>query len=168
MKMASGVAPVGELREAGVVVGLGTDGPANNNGLDLFGEMKAACLLQNISRRAPGSLRAEDALEMATIDGARAIGQGDRLGSLEEGKQADIVLIDLARPNTWPAHDPVANIVFAARASNVDTVIVDGQVLMRGGAVTVCDEAEVIEEAAAAATALSEILPSRTPRWPVL
>ncbi len=166
MKMASGVAPVRDLREAGVIVALGSDGPANNDCFDLFGEMKAACLLQNLSRRAPGTLRAEDALEMATIGGARAIGQADDIGSLEEGKRADIVLVDLAHPHSWPVHDPVSNLVYAARGANVATVIVNGEVLMRDGVVTVCDEREVMAAAATAAKDVDRILPPPVPRWP--
>lgn len=166
MKMASGVAPVGDLREAGVVVALGSDGPANNNSFDLFGEMKTACLLQNLSRRGPGSMHAEDALEMATIGGAVAIGQADDIGSLEEGKRADIVLVDLAQPHTSPVRDPVSNLVYAARGANVATVIVNGEVLMRDGVITVCDERAVMTAAARAASDVDRILPSSVPRWP--
>src|SRR5581483_959259 len=131
MKMASGVAPVTKLRRAGVNVTLGTDAGANNNAHDMIREMKAACLLQAISTMAPSALPAEDALEMATIDAARAIGRADDLGSLEEGKIADMILIDLKQPHTTPIHDPISNLVYAAHGGNVDTVIVGGRVLLR-------------------------------------
>lgn len=167
MKMASGTLASHELREAGVVVALGTDGPANNNSFDLLREMKAACLLANATGRRAGTLHAEDALEMATIDGARAIGQGDILGSLEVGKRADIVLIDLAHPHTWPVTDPVSNVVFAAHGGNVDTVLVDGRILLRGGTLLVADEPEILMDAARAATAVAPLLPDRPWRWPV-
>ena len=166
MKMASGAAPVRDLRDAGVVVALGTDGPANNNCFDLFGEMKAACVLQNLSRGAPGTLHAEDALEMATIGGAQAIGQADEIGSLEAGKRADIVLVDVAHPHTSPVRDPVSNLVYATRGANVATVIVNGVVLMRDGVVIVCDERVVMAAAARSANEVDRILPPPIPRWP--
>jgi len=153
MKMASGIAPVGALRAAGVTVALGTDGAANNNSFDMIREMKAACLLQNASN-GPGTLTAEAALAMATIDGARAIGREADLGSLERGKRADLVLVDLARPHTWPVADPISNVVYAAHGGNVDTVIVDGQVLMRAGKVLVADEDRIMHDATVAAEAL--------------
>jgi len=166
MKMASGTTPVRDLRDAGVTVALGTDGAANNNCFDLIREMKAVCLAQNAARRRWATLTAEDALEMATIEGARALGQADQIGSLEPGKRADIVLVDLARPHTWPVANPVSNLVYAAHGANVDTVMVDGRVLLRGGKLVHVDEAAILDEAAAAATRLDKLLPVRAPRWP--
>ncbi len=166
MKMASGVTPVRDLRDAGVTVALGTDGGANNNTFDMVREMKAACLVQNVTRRRPGTLTAEHALEMATIEGARALGQEDDLGSLEPGKRADVVLVDLARAHTWPVADPISNLVYAAHGGNVDTVIVDGRVLMRGGTLTEVDEEAVLRDAAAAAAKVASLLPERPARWP--
>jgi len=166
MKMASGTTPVRDLRDAGVTVALGTDGAANNNSFDMVREMKAACLAQNASRRRAGTLHAEDALEMATIDGARALGLGDELGSLEPGKLADVVLVDLARAGTWPVHDPVSNLVYAAHGGHVDTVIVDGSVLLRAGRPMRVDEAAVLDDAARAAEAVAPLLPRRPERWP--
>ncbi len=165
MKMASGTTPVRDLRDAGVTVALGTDGAANNNSFDMVREMKAACLAQNAARRA-GTLTAEDALEMATIDGARALGIADDLGSLEAGKRADVVLVDLARPHSWPVADPVSNLVYAAHGGNVDTVIVDGKALVRGGVPVGVDEAAVLAAAGAAAARAASLLPDRAPRWP--
>jgi len=166
MKMASGTTPVRDLRDAGVTVALGTDGAANNNCFDLVREMKAVCLVQNASRRRWATLTAEDALEMATIEGARAIGQTDQIGSLEPGKRADVVLVDLARAHTWPVADPVSNLVYAANGADVDTVIVDGRVLLRGGELVHIDEAAILDEAAAAAARLDVLLPPRPRRWP--
>jgi len=165
MKMASGVTPVRDLRDAGVIVALGTDGAANNNSFDLIREMKAACLGQNSSRRRAGTLTAEDALEMATIDGARALGQADEIGSLEPGKRADLILVDLARAHTWPVADPIANLVYAAHGGNVDTVIVDGRVLLRDGGLAAVDEAAILADAARAATEAARVLPVRARRW---
>jgi 5-methylthioadenosine/S-adenosylhomocysteine deaminase len=166
MKMASGVAPVRDLRDAGVTVALGTDGGANNNSYDLIREMKAACLLQNSTRQRFGTLTAEDALEMSTIAGAAAVGQLDQLGSLEPGKRADIVLVDLERAHSWPATDPVSNLVYAAHGGNVDTVIIDGRVVLREGRLQGVDEAAILAEATTAAARLDGILPSRPRPWP--
>ena len=166
MKMASGVAPVRDLRDAGVTVSLGTDGGANNNSYDLIREMKTACLLQNSNRRRFGTLTAEDALDMATVGGALAIDQLAQLGSLEAGKQADIVLIDLERAHTWPVTDPVSNLVYAAHGGNVDTVMIGGRIVLRDGRPQGIDEATILADAAAAADRLDEILPFRPRPWP--
>jgi 5-methylthioadenosine/S-adenosylhomocysteine deaminase len=155
MKMATGIAPLVELADAGVNVSLGTDGGANNNSHDMLAEMKAACLLQNVSRGRAGALKAERALEMATIGGARAIGRAHDLGSLEPGKLADVVLLDCARPNTAPALDPVSTVVYSANPANVDTVIIGGSIVVRGGAVENVNEREVVAEAQAAAARLT-------------
>ena len=167
MKMATGMTPVRDLRDAGVTVALGTDGAANNNCFDLVREMKAACVSQNAARRRWATLTAEDALEMATIEGARALGQADQIGSLEAGKRADIVLVDLARAHTWPVTNPVSNLVYAAHGADVDTVIVDGRVLLRAGELVGVDEGAILDEAARAASRLDAILPVRPQRWPV-
>jgi cytosine/adenosine deaminase-related metal-dependent hydrolase len=166
MKMASGTTPIRDLRDAGVTVALGTDGAANNNCFDMIREMKAACLTQNAARRHAATLTAEDALEMATIDGARALGQDGEIGSLEAGKRADVVLVDLERAHTWPVADPLSNLVYAAHGANVDTVIVDGRILMRGGILTGVDEAAVLRDASAAAARVGALLPDRPRRWP--
>jgi cytosine/adenosine deaminase-related metal-dependent hydrolase len=147
MKMATGIAPLAELLGAGVNVSLGTDGAANNNSSDMLGEMKAACLLANASGGHAGSLTALQALELATLNGARAIGREHELGSLEPGKLADLVLVDLAMPNTTPVLDPVSNVVFAAHPGNVDSVIIDGRVLMRGRTIQQLDERAILVEA---------------------
>jgi 5-methylthioadenosine/S-adenosylhomocysteine deaminase len=165
MKMASGVTPVRDLRDAGVTVALGTDGAANNNTFDLIREMKAACLAQNSARGRAGTLTAEDALEMATIEGARALGLADEIGSLEPGKRADVVLVDLARAHTWPVSDPISNLVHAAHGGNVDTVIVDGRVLLRGGRPVGVDEEAILDDAARAVARIDSLLPTRPRRW---
>jgi 5-methylthioadenosine/S-adenosylhomocysteine deaminase len=153
--MATGIAPLAELLGAGVNVSLGTDGAANNNSSDMLGEMKAACLLANASGGHAGSLTALQALELATLNGARAIGREHELGSLEPGKLADLVLVDLAMPNTTPVLDPVSNVVFAAHPGNVDSVIIDGRVLMRGRTIQQLDERAILVEAQRAAERLA-------------
>jgi len=143
MKMATGVLPLPDVLEAGVTVALGTDGALNNNTHDMFAEMKVACLLQNSVRHRAGTISPETALEMATINGAKALGREHELGSLEKGKLADIVLLDMRRPQSMPAFDVVSNLVFATNPSNVDTVIVGGRVVVKGGKVIGIDEAEL-------------------------
>ena len=167
-KMATGVTPITALLAAGVNVSLGTDGGANNNSHDMIREMKAGCLLESSVRRRAGALTAEAALERATIAGARAIGRADDLGSIEVGKRADIVLVDLWQAHTAPATDPVSSLVFAAHAGNVDTVIIDGRVVMRGRVVGGVDEEAVLADAARAAQRVgANIIPPHRPAWPV-
>ncbi len=134
MKLASGgTAPVPEMWEAGIPVGLGTDGPASNNGLDMFDTMKVTALLHKNSRWDPTIMNAQQVLDMATIDGARCIGREKDLGSVEIGKRADLVLLDLRDPNLIPIHRKetvVSDLVYSANGQNVDTTIVDGKPLM--------------------------------------
>ncbi len=134
MKLASGgTAPVPEMWEAGIPVGLGTDGPASNNGLDMFDTMKMTALVHKNSRWDPTIMNAQRVLDMATIDGARCIGREKDLGSVEIGKRADLVLLDLRDPNLIPIHGKetvVSDLVYSANGQNVDTTIVDGKPLM--------------------------------------
>ncbi len=130
MKLASGIAPVPQLLAAGVCVGLGTDGAASNNNLDLFLEMDTAAKLHKVATLDPTVLDAETVLRMATIEGARALGLAGRIGSLEPGKQADLILIDTRKPHLTPLYHAASQLVYAARGSDVSTVIVDGRILM--------------------------------------
>ncbi len=147
MKIASGTPKIKTLIDLGITVGIGTDGPASNNNLDMFEEMKTAALLQKIRYMDPTVLQAQQVLEMATTDGAKALGLEKTVGSLEVGKKADIILIDFRKPHLTPLHDPYANIVYSARGSDVDTVIVDGKLLMEGRKVKTLDELEVMQKA---------------------
>lgn len=147
MKMADGIAKVPQMRSAGVTVALGCDAATNNNCHDMIREMKAASLLHNVMMMDASALTAEDVLEMATIEGARAIGREAELGSLEVGKQADLILINLRQPHTMPVYDLLGNLVYAAHGGNVDTVIVAGKVLMRHRQVLVADEEAILAEA---------------------
>jgi 5-methylthioadenosine/S-adenosylhomocysteine deaminase len=134
MKLASGgTAPVPEMLDAGVRVGLGTDGPASNNGLDMFDTMKMTALVHKNSRWDPTIMNAQRVLDLATIEGARSIGRESDLGSVEEGKRADLVLLDLRDPNMIPIHRKetvVSDLVYSANGQNVDTTIVEGKPLM--------------------------------------
>lgn len=148
MKLATGQAmPFAALKEAGVVLGLGTDGAASNNNLDMFESVKFAALLQKFAHQDPTILPAAEAFEMATLGGARALGID--AGLVGEGRLADLILVDLKRPEMVPRHDDLSNLVYAAHGNVVDTLICDGQVLMKGRRVK--SEAEILEKAAAVA-----------------
>src|SRR5467141_1602829 len=148
MMIASGVAPVPELRAAGVAVGLGTDGPAgSNNDLDLMEEMDLAAKLQKITKMDPQALGAKAVVEMATIEGARALHMEKEIGSLEAGKKADLVLIGLDAPNAVPMYDVYAQLAYALKGSDVETVIIGGRVVMRDKKLLTVDEPAVIAKA---------------------
>lgn len=147
MKIAVGVSKVKDLMSLGLTVGIGTDGPASNNSLDMFESMKIAALLQKLHYQDPTVLPSETVLKMATIDGARALRLDNLTGSLEVGKEADLILIDVKKPHLTPMHNPYANIVYSTRGSDVDTVIVNGKILMENHKVKTLDEDEVIRDA---------------------
>jgi 5-methylthioadenosine/S-adenosylhomocysteine deaminase len=152
--LASGVAPVGELRRAGVKVGLGTDGPAGGQRQDLFECMKSSVLLQRVHALDPSAARAEDALEMAPIDGAALLGVDG--GSLEPGKLADLVVVDLRGPHLHPFHRAATALAYSARGADVRMTVVGGEVVFEDGRCTRVDEDEVVVEAQARAEALVE------------
>ncbi len=148
MMIASGVSPVPEMRAAGVAVGLGTDGPAgSNNDLDLMEEIDLAAKLAKISKMNPLALNAKSVVEMATIDGARAIHMEKEIGSLEAGKKADLILISLNEPNAVPMYDIYAQIAYSLKGSDVETVIISGKVVMRDHRLLTVDEPKVLEKA---------------------
>lgn len=151
MKLGLGVAKVKHLTSLGVNVCLGTDGPASNNTLDMLENMKFTALLQKLAYHNPAVFSAYEILEMATIKGAKALGIADAVGSLEAGKRADIILVDFDKPHLKPLHDIFANIIYAAHGSDVDTVIVDGKILMEKRHVKTLKEADVIRKAEKAA-----------------
>lgn len=148
MKIATGgYAPVPELLDAGVVVSLGTDGAASNNTLDMFETMKFTALLHKQHRWDPKILPAQTVFDLATIFGAKALGLQDQIGSLEEGKQADIVLVDFRTPRLTPCHDPISHVVYAAHGSDVSTTIVQGTPVFLENKVCTIDEDLVISNA---------------------
>jgi 5-methylthioadenosine/S-adenosylhomocysteine deaminase len=148
MMLASGVSPVAEMRAAGVAVGLGTDGPAgSNNDLDLMEEMDLAAKLAKITKMDPLALNAKAVVEMATIDGARALHMEKEVGSLEAGKKADLILISLDEPNAVPMYDVYAQLAYALKGSDVETVVIAGRVVMRDRKVLTVKEEEVIAKA---------------------
>ena len=140
-------APVVAALAAGVPVGIGTDGPASNNDLDMFDEMDAAAKLQKFMLGDPAALPAETVFRMATMGGARVLNLHDEIGSLEPGKRADIVLVDMQRPGLTPLYRVYSHLVYAARGSDVSTVIVNGRVVVRNREILTVDEEEVMERA---------------------
>ncbi|AOQ23631.1 5-methylthioadenosine/S-adenosylhomocysteine deaminase [Moorella thermoacetica] len=143
LKLASGVAPVKEMLAAGVNVAIGTDGAASNNNLDMVAETRTAALLAKGITGDPTVVPAHKALVMATLNGARALGLEKEIGTLEAGKKADLILVDMRQPHLMPPNDVEANLVYAARGSDVDTVIVNGKILMARGEVKTLDAEEI-------------------------
>ena len=137
-------------RAAGVNVGIGTDGAASNNDLDMFEAMRQAAFQQKLVTMDPTAISAADAIEMATLRGARAIGR-NRLGSLAAGMLADVIIVEMSKARQQPLFDPVAQIVYASRGDDVVTTIVNGRILMRDRKVLTLDESKVLSEARAAA-----------------
>jgi 5-methylthioadenosine/S-adenosylhomocysteine deaminase len=148
MMLASGVAPVVDMRAAGVDVGLGTDGPAgSNNNLDMVEEMASAARLQKVSRSDAKALSARNVLEMATIGSARVLNMADRIGTLESGKRADVIIVDLQQPKSQPVYSVESAIVYAASGSSVVTTICDGRILMRNRRVLTVDVPATLRKA---------------------
>ncbi|MBW2406020.1 MAG: amidohydrolase [Deltaproteobacteria bacterium] len=146
MKLASGIAPVPALLKAGVTVGLGTDGCASNNNLDLFSEMDTAAKLHKVSAMDPMLMDAVTVLKMATIEGARSLGLHDITGSLEVGKQADVIILDTHKPHLVPVYNPVSHIVYAAQGSDVQDVIVNGRILVKDRKLLSVDLGNILEK----------------------
>ena len=147
MKLASGVAPVPDLLARGVTVGLGTDGCASNNNLDLFQEMDTAAKLHKVHRLDPTVMPAPTVLEMATLGGARVLGMEKEIGSLEEGKKADVIILDLNKPHLQPVYNIISHLVYSATGADVRDVIIDGKVIMENRKLLTLDEEEILRKA---------------------
>ncbi|WNS80570.1 5'-deoxyadenosine deaminase [Domibacillus sp. DTU_2020_1001157_1_SI_ALB_TIR_016] len=148
LKLASGIADVPELLDAGSSVSLGADGAPCNNNLDMFNEMRLAALIQK-PIHGPTSMNARTVFRMATIGGARAVGMGHEIGSIEAGKRADLVMLNLNHFHTFPSYDvdPVSRIVYSATRADVETTIVDGRIVMENGMMKTIDKTTVLREA---------------------
>ena len=146
MKLASGIAPVPELLKAGVTVGLGTDGCASNNNLDLFSEMNTTAKLHKVNAMNPTLMDAVTVLKMATINGAKALGLDDIIGSLEIGKKADVIVIDTRKPHLVPIFNPISHMVYAAQGSDVQDVIVNGRLLVKDRELLTINIKDIIEK----------------------
>jgi 5-methylthioadenosine/S-adenosylhomocysteine deaminase len=147
MKLASGAAPVTKYLAAGVKLGLGTDGAASNNDLDMFEAMRQASFLAKLTTRDPTAVKAQDALDMATLGGARVIGMEKLLGSLETGKRADLITVSMRAARQTPIYDPVSHIVYVTRGDDVRSTIVNGKVLMSDRRLRTLDRESVIADA---------------------
>jgi 5-methylthioadenosine/S-adenosylhomocysteine deaminase len=147
MKLSSGISPVSELLRKEACVSLGTDGPASNNNMDMFEEMKIAALLQKVTTMDPTVLNADQVFKMATINGAKSLGLEDQIGSIEVGKKADITLIDTRSPQLTPFRNPISHLVYSANGGNVDTVICNGKILMKNRELLTLDENMILEAA---------------------
>ena len=145
MKLASGVAPLPDMLNAGVTVGLGTDGCASNNNLDIFAEMDMAAKLHKVHRLDPMVMDAGTVVRMATCEGAKALGLGNITGNLIPGMKADIIIIDLNKPHLTPIYNEFSHLVYTVNGGDVDTVLINGKVVMRGRKLLTIDENEVME-----------------------
>jgi 5-methylthioadenosine/S-adenosylhomocysteine deaminase len=161
MKIASGVSPVAKMLAAGVRVGIGTDGAASNNDLDLWEEMRLAAFLAKVDGMDPEALPAIEVLSMATDGGARAVGLDDVAGSLETGKRADLIQVAFDDVHHVPTYDVISHLVYVTDEQDVATVIVDGQVLMRDREMTTIDTQRVRAEATALAANIRDALNER-------
>ena len=164
MKLASGTAPVTSYLRNGVALGLGTDGAASNNDLDMFEAMRVASLLHKLQTMDPRVVGAKTALEMGTIGGARALGMEKQIGSLETGKRADLIVVNASGARHTPMYDPISHLVYVTRGSDVETTIVHGKVLMRDRKVLTLDEAAILKEAEGWAAKVRAAVSPREPR----
>jgi len=155
LKLGSGIAPVAEMLERGIPVSLGADGAPCNNRLDMFTEMRTAALLQK-AQHGPEVLPAARVLRIATIDGARALGLAEEIGSLEVDKRADLIVVDLNNLHAAPETDVISSLVYSAQASDVRTTIIDGRIVMRDRELTTMNEADVMAEANREAASLKQ------------
>lgn len=147
MKLASGISPVAKMMDKGINLSIGTDGAASNNNLDMFEEMKIAALQQKVKNMDPTVLKAEDVFKMVTMGGATALGLADDIGTIEVGKKADLVLVDMKAPHLTPFRNPFSHLVYAANGGDVDTVLCNGQILMQDRDLLLMDEKDILLQA---------------------
>jgi 5-methylthioadenosine/S-adenosylhomocysteine deaminase len=147
MKLASGIAPAADLLAAGVTLGLGTDGCASNNNLDLFTEMDTAAKLHKIQTMDPTVMDAVTVMRMATIQGAGALGMEQITGSLEKGKRADVIIMDTNKPHLTPMYNPYSHVVYAARGNDVSHSIINGRLVMEDRRLLTLDLEDVMAKA---------------------
>ncbi len=145
MKLASGIAPVVKMLEAGITVGIGTDGSASNNDVDVFGEMNSVAKIHKVDTMDPTAMNSLQTLHAATVGGARVLGAGQEIGSLTPGKKADIIVLDLDQPHLTPIYNPVSHLVYAARGSDVVHSLINGRIIMRDREITTLDEPAILD-----------------------
>ncbi|MGR0480455.1 MAG: amidohydrolase [Candidatus Electronema sp. V4] len=146
MKLACGIAPVQKMLNSGLSVGIGTDGSASNNDIDMFGEMSTAAKLHKVRDLDPTAMSAETVLRAATLGGAAVLGAADKIGSLAVGKKADMIMLDMRQPHLCPLHNPASQLVYAAKGSDVLHSVINGRVVMRDRRLTRLDEAAILTE----------------------
>ncbi len=148
MYLSSGVAPVPEMLKKGITVSLGVDGAASNNSQDMLELMKLTALQHKVNKCDPLAMSAEKVLELATIDGARAIGMEDEIGSLEIGKKADLLIFNpMLSPKAIPMHNPVSTLVYSSSMKNIESVIVDGNIIMEDSKILTANEEKALKDA---------------------
>lgn len=145
MKLASGIAPVTKMIDAGIIVGLGTDGSASNNDVDMFGEMSSVAKMHKVATMDPTAMDAITTLRAATINGAAVLGADSEIGSLEPGKKADVIVLDMNQPHLTPVYNPVSHLIYAARGSDVLHSVINGRLVMRNRELTTLDEEAIFE-----------------------
>lgn len=146
MKLASGIAPAAKMIEAGITLGIGTDGSASNNDVDMFGEMNTVAKVQKLATMDPTVMDAETTLRAATLNGAAVLGAENKIGSLETGKHADFIVLNLDQPHLTPIYNPVSHLVYAARGSDVIHSIINGRVVMQNRILTTLDEGAILNK----------------------
>lgn len=144
MKLASGTAPVVKMLDAGITVGIGTDGSASNNDVDMFGEMNTVAKIHKVARMDPTAMNAATTLHAATMGGAALLGAAERIGSLEVGKKADLIVLDMDQPHLTPVYNPVSHLVYTARGSDVVHSVINGRVVMRDRQLVTLDEEAIL------------------------
>lgn len=146
MKLASGTAPVVKMLEAGITVGIGTDGSASNNDVDMFGEMNTVAKIHKVVRMDPTAMGAAETLHAGTMGGAAVLGAEKLIGSLEVGKKADLIVLDMDQPHLTPVYNPISHLVYAARGSDVIHSVINGRIVMRNRQLTTLDEQAILVE----------------------
>jgi 5-methylthioadenosine/S-adenosylhomocysteine deaminase len=145
LKLASGISPVPKMLKKGITVSLGTDSPCSNNTADMFEVMKTAAILHKGINKNPTVMPAEQVLEMATIEGAKALSWENEIGSIEVGKKADLSIISLKKPHLCPLYSEASHLVYAVKASDVETVIINGRIVMENGKLTMLNIEKVMD-----------------------
>lgn len=146
MKLASGTAPVVQMLQSGVKVGIGTDGPASNNDVDMFGEMNTVAKIHKVARMDPTAMNAEQTLHTATQGGAETLGAGEQIGSLEVGKKADLIVLNLDQPHLTPLYNIPSHLVYAARGADVLHSVIGGRLVMENRRLLTLDEKKILTQ----------------------
>jgi len=148
MKLASGIAPVEKMLDAGITVGIGTDGSASNNDVDMFGEMNTVAKIHKVASMDPTAMNASTTLNAATIGGATVLNAEHKIGSLETGKKADLIVLDLNQPHLTPIYSPISHLVYAVRGSDVMHSVINGRIVMRNRHLTTLNETKILAKMA--------------------